>query len=169
MKYISVAFLLILMACNPIYVDHNYDLEQDFTVYKSYSWLELDQPTVGDAQSQRRSPLQHKRIVSLIDASLAEKGLTLVESGGDLHVIYHTSGEGAARISSSGRLTSFGNTSVQRWEDGVLMVDLLDASIDQLVWRGTAEGTLSEHPTPEEIEKRTNDAIKKIMDGYPPK
>ena len=50
---------------------------------------------------------------------------------------------------------------------GGLTVDMLDPTAKQLVWRGTASGTLSDKP--EKNAQKITKAMQKIFDKYPPK
>jgi hypothetical protein len=50
---------------------------------------------------------------------------------------------------------------------GTVMVDIVDAKADALVWRGVASDTLSTNPTPEKSEKRINKAMTKLFYKYP--
>ena len=47
------------------------------------------------------------------------------------------------------------------------MVDLLDGSTKQLVWRGVARDTLSDNPL--KHEKKINKAVAKMFSSYPPR
>ena len=49
---------------------------------------------------------------------------------------------------------------------GTLVVDLYEPGKKQLVFRGTAEGTLSDNP--DKNTKSINDSMKKIFEKYPP-
>ena len=60
----------------------------------------------------------------------------------------------------------YATASVQTYETGTLIVDLYDARTKQLVWRGTAAGTLSDKP--EKNTAKMNKAVAKMFEQYPP-
>jgi hypothetical protein len=51
---------------------------------------------------------------------------------------------------------------------GTLIVDLVDATAKELVWRGTATDTLKPRATPAEKEAPLSRAIAKMLEGFPP-
>ena len=52
---------------------------------------------------------------------------------------------------------------------GTLIVDLVDATSMELVWRGTATDTFKPDATPAEKEEALSRAIAKMLEGFPPK
>jgi hypothetical protein len=57
-------------------------------------------------------------------------------------------------------------TTVQNYKVGTLVIDLYDASNKQLIFRGTAEDTLSKNP--EHNEKTLEKAVDKMFKKFPP-
>jgi hypothetical protein len=51
---------------------------------------------------------------------------------------------------------------------GTLVVDVVDARTDELVWRGWAEGALWELPRPEQLDKYVAEVVAKLMKRFPP-
>jgi len=157
----------VLTACNPIYVNQDYDDEADFASYQTYTWV--DSP-FAQTDPKKQNTLLEKRIRSWADEELAKKGLTRVDGVADLQINFVGDADEATEIRTTG--TGWGmdrNTRAVHYEDGMIMIDMLDSKTEKLVWRGIAELTLSEHPTSEEIDKRARDAIKKVLGQYPPK
>jgi hypothetical protein len=72
------------------------------------------------------------------------------------------SGYGGYRYRSWGTATAH----VSEIPIGNLMVDLVDASSGQLVWRGMASGTVSSKP--EKSEKKINKVVGKMFKDFPP-
>ena len=50
-----------------------------------------------------------------------------------------------------------------------LIIDIIDASTQQLAWRGTGTGVLDDNPTAEQITSNINKAVSAIMSQYPPR
>jgi hypothetical protein len=142
----------------------------DFTKYKTYKWIKISEnPDVNQITDQR--------IVSAIDAQLAQKGLTRTEDNPDLLVGYqaavtqetqlntYTSGMGPGWGYGWGSAISTTTTSTILV--GNVVVDLMDPQQEQLVFRGIATGTLGDKP--EKNAKKLQKAMKKIFEKYPPK
>jgi hypothetical protein len=51
---------------------------------------------------------------------------------------------------------------------GTLVVDVVDARTEELVWRGWAEGAMWELPRPEQLDKYVDEVVAKVMKGFPP-
>jgi hypothetical protein len=58
---------------------------------------------------------------------------------------------------------------VYEYQQGTVIVDLIDAQKQELVWRGTVTGVLESNPTPEKMDKNANAAMAKLFSQYPPK
>jgi hypothetical protein len=58
---------------------------------------------------------------------------------------------------------------VTQYQQGTLIVDLIGAKSMELVWRGSAQATLQDNPSPEYVEKRINQAVGMMFQKYPPK
>jgi len=53
-------------------------------------------------------------------------------------------------------------------EEGMLILDFLTPEEKLTVWRGIARGVLPAKRTPGEVEAIINDAVKAVLDNYPP-
>jgi hypothetical protein len=60
------------------------------------------------------------------------------------------------------------STYVNEWDEGTLLVDIIDAGRNELVWRGTATGTVEPELTPAESQARLDDAAAKLLQTFPP-
>ena len=150
-------------------VNYDYDRSADFWRFKTYTWVR---------GTELKDELNHKRIVSAIDAQLAAKGLSRVEGqeGADVLVAYHANFDENLQInghSSGFGGPRFGNLSgtatTQRIVTGTLVVDMMDARTRAMVWRGSAERDLNPGAKPEKRDKNITKAAEKIFKNYPPK
>jgi uncharacterized protein DUF4136 len=150
-------------------VNYDYDRSADFSRFKTYTWVR---------GTELKDELNHKRIVSAIDAQLASKGLSRVEGqqGADVLVAYHANFDENLQIngySSGFGGPRFGNLSgtatTQRIVTGTLAVDMMDARTRAMVWRGFAERDLNPGAKPEKRDKNITKAAEKIFKNYPPK
>ena len=152
-------------------VNVDYDKQAVFSAYKTYSWGE---------GTPAKNPLGHQRIVAGIEAQLAAKGWTKVESDSDVVVIYsaatttdvqiNTFDSGGAwggyRRGWGGYGGGMSTTTVQKILVGQLIVDMADVKNKQFVWRGTASDTLSDNP--EKNQKKLDKALAKMFKKFPP-
>ena len=133
----------------------NSDPNADFTAFKTVAWKE--------GMPAQRPEIQSV-IVDAVEEQLAANGLTLVDGNADLHVMTHAfaTDEGAITVNRySARWLEVGAVKV-----GTLMIDLVDAGGDKLVWRGTAKKTFKLDAKPSE--KKIRSVVKKLFGNYPP-
>jgi hypothetical protein len=160
------AVLLFATASFAQQVKTDYDRSANFSQYKTYSWEKVQTP----------DPLWVNRIKEAVNAALTAKGLTPVESGGDLAVValemtrnnptlntYYDGFGGGWRWGGG-----FGNatTTVENYKVGTLVVDLFDAHTKQVVWRGSASDTLSDKS--DKNIKNLDKGIEKMFAHFPP-
>src|SRR5580700_8813059 len=140
------AFLMVLLgSAFGQHIQTDFDHQANFSQYKTYSWQEI----------KPANSLWDSRIKNAVDGELAAKGWTKVDSGGDVAVVAiattHTERTLQTFYDGMGggwRWRGFGGmgeatTTEQDYKEGTLVVDLYDARTKQLIWRGSAEDTLS--------------------------
>ena len=177
------AILFLLMgvmlgvACSTVSVSYDYDQDADFTKYQTYAWMPEPQASPADARAAlQRNQLLDKRIQSAVNAQLPGKGLRLDADAPDLLLVYHTGVEEKVHVTDSGhrfgrRYRGWGgrNVTVTQYQEGTLIIDLVDARTNQLVFRTTGQAVLKDSPTPEEMDEQVKEAVTKMFEGYPPK
>jgi Domain of unknown function (DUF4136) len=147
-------------------VKTDYDRSIDFSQYKTYSWEKV----------QTQDPLWVDRIKEAVNAALTAKGLTPVESGGDIAILamemtqnhrtlntYYDGFGGGWRWGGG-----FGNatTTVDNYKTGTLVVDMFDAKTKKIIWRGSSSDTLSDKS--DKNIKNLDNGVKKMFDHFPP-
>jgi Domain of unknown function (DUF4136) len=147
-------------------VKTDYDRSADFSKYKTYSWEKV----------QTQDPLWVGRIKEAVNAALAAKGLTPVESGGDVAIVaiemtknqqslntfYDGFGGGWRWGGGFGNAT----TTVDNYKVGTLVVDLFDAHTKTVIWRGSSSDTLSDKS--DKNIKNLDKGVQKMFDHFPP-
>jgi hypothetical protein len=159
-------------------VRYNFDKDTDFSKFKTYKWVVLKNATPVD-------DLTDKQIKDAIDAQLATKGLSKVDSDdANLFVGYQ------AAIGTEKQFTSFdsgwgygpgwygrgwyggggGMTTGQTSTiySGQLAVDMYNSAGKDLVWRGVVSKTLDPKAKPEKRQKNLTKALTKLFKNYPP-
>ena len=119
----------------------------NFAPYKTYSW----------EQVKTKDQLDVDRIKSAVNAALAAKGRTQVDSGGDVSIVamkitrnqqtldtfYDGLGGGWGWRRFGGGGFGEATTTTDTYKVGTVVVDLFDAKTKQLIWRGSSSDTLS--------------------------
>jgi hypothetical protein len=141
----TLFFVAMLGAAFAQQVKTDFDHQANFSQYKTYSWQEV----------KPANSLWDARIKTAVDAQLASKGWTQVDIAGDVAIvaIKTTQTQRSLQTFYDGfgggwRWRGFGGmgeaiTTEQDYKEGTLVVDLYDAKTKQLIWRGSAEDTLS--------------------------
>lgn len=169
---------LIVAGCSSgITVNHDFEPDADFSHYKTYAWIDQPASTMGNAANAGRSnALLDQRIKQAVNDQLAKEGFTVNDSAPDVLMAYHTGVENKVDVTDWGY--TYGSyyygyprrdVTVTSYEQGTLIVDMIDGHTKELVWRGSAQATLLQNPTPEKIQQRLNEAVGKMFQYYPPK
>ncbi len=150
----------------------DYDPDMDVRVYKTYAW-----PDRTEIEA-RNNPLLYneltdKRIRKAVDKQLSMNGYVLSDSAPQLKVHYHI----VVRDKINERLDDPRADSYSpywlergrntfRYEEGTLIVDLMDATNCNIIWRGWAVGVIDEY-TSTLSEQEITEAIHVIFKNYP--
>jgi hypothetical protein len=149
-------------------VKTDYDRAANFSQYRTYSWEKVQTP----------DPLWVDRIEAAVNAALAAKGWTQVESGGDISIIameinrnHQTLNTYYDDFGGGWRWRGFGGfgestTTSETYTVGTLVVDLFDAKTNMLVWRGVSSGMLSDKSN--KNIKNLNREVQKMFQHFPP-
>jgi hypothetical protein len=149
-------------------VKTDYDRSANFSQYRTYSWERV----------QTQDQLWVDRIKEAVNASLTAKGLTPVDSGGDIAIIAMETTKNQQTLNTF--YDGFGGgwgwrwggglgdatTTVDNYKVGTLVVDLFDAHTKQLLWRGSASDTLSDKS--DKNIKNLDKGVQKMFDHFPP-
>ncbi|MBC2716625.1 MAG: DUF4136 domain-containing protein [Desulfobacteraceae bacterium] len=177
----AIVFGWVVFGCSSIKVSQDYNQSMDFSSLKTYAWKYEEQKQTGDVQLD--SPLLDDRIRSAIDRSLSARGYRQdAEGNPDFYIEYHTTIQ--SRIESDntrsglsvgvGRATRYGSVAVssdsgiREYDEGMLVIDLIDADSEVLIWRGVGSRRVTSQSKPEKITKNVNETVKKILDQFPP-
>jgi hypothetical protein len=161
-------------------VSTDFDPATDFAQYRSYTWKAQEE---GGDEARGVSPLMDERIRAAVDRELAAKGLNRVEENGDLRVGYAVvSAPSRVRSSPSahfgvGSYGGSGGVSVgigvpiggaSTYEEGTLILDLVDARTEQLLWRGSVTRRIVPRGDPEDTDRRVAEVVQELLEKFPP-
>lgn len=175
MKLHRIAFALIglmflftgISAAQQVKTD--YDRGADFAQYKTYSWEHV----------KTKDSLFVDRIKNAVNATLAARGWTQVETGGDVSIVaiqmttdqqtlntfYNGFGGGWGWRRFGGGVGE-ATTTTETYKVGTLVVDLFDAKTKKLLWRGTSSDTLSNNS--DKNIKNLDKGVEKMFQKFPP-
>lgn len=189
MKLCTLLITLLLFSltgCSSLSVNYDYNQKLDFSAYKTYNWL----PFPKDMQVD---PLNRARFTTAVNNNLADKGFTQTTSQADFLIATHYGKESKVDITNwgysyapnnyyggygyryagrggyAGGYGASSGVSVYEYEQGTLILDFIDAKSKQLIWRATAKGIVNPESTPDKQTQKVNDAVKEILDSFPPK
>ena len=166
--------VLLLASCSSVSTDYDFDDQVDFSMYRSYQWVPSDSESTPN--SVEYSQLIDRRIRAAVEQNLAAEGLTPASTAPNLLVAYSTRTDRKTEVLDNGYYGygyrgwrgSYWRPStmqVYQYEEGTLVIDLIDAQKKQLVWRGKAVGIVGDYA---DSENRINEAVKKLFQHYPP-
>ncbi|WP_333600670.1 DUF4136 domain-containing protein [Flavobacterium sp.] len=171
----KVVFLPLLVvfitSCSAVKVNSDYDKKVDFSQYKTFAFLKsgIDKVEISD--------LDKKRILRSIDETLTAKGFTKSETP-DLLINIFTKEREQVDVNQFNAGWGYGwgygwnpyfwggNTSVNRYTEGTLYIDLIDAKKKELIWQGEGEGVLTKDTNKKD--ENIKEFVTKILEQYPP-
>lgn len=151
-----------------------WDPAYDFSQVQTFSW----KPSAGQSLAES-NPFLHEHIINAIEYQLSANGLREVDSSADVVVTYYGSTETNYTLQSDSYGYGFGGygmggwgyagygfggpvsttTRVHSYDRGTLVVDIVDADDDALVWRGS----VSDITVTDDVEKQQK-AIDKAIE-----
>jgi len=172
MKYLQALLVIILMvSCNAIRVNYDYDKETDFSAYTTYNYY-------ADMETGL-SELDVKRLLAAMDIALQTKGLLFSEEP-DMWINIKSNtfrtqpnnsvgvGVGGAGRSVGGGVSigiPVGQANLQR----EIQFDFVDAKKDMLFWEASSISAFKENDLPIVRERRLQELVDKVLAKYPPK
>src|SRR5580700_4649511 len=168
--FVLIGIILLSGTASAQQVKTDYDRTANFAQYKTYSW----------EQVKTKDPLDVDRIESAVNAALAAKGWTQVNSGGDVSIVameitrdqqtlntfYDGFGGGWGWRRFGGGGFGEATTTTDTYKVGTVVVDLFDTKTKQLIWRGAASDTLSDNS--DKNIKNLNESVDKLFKHFPP-
>jgi Domain of unknown function (DUF4136) len=170
--FVCVLFATSFAFASDVHID--YDHSANFSKYRTFTLLKDSAP---------ENSLMEDRIAGFVTNRLMAKGLKPVPADADLNVRVKTStvekqvlntyydgawgpgwgwGWGGPGWAGPGWATTYVNT----YLEATTVVDLLDATSEKMVWRGTATGSISHKP--EKAAKKYAKRIAEMFEEYPP-
>jgi hypothetical protein len=181
-----LTLMVISVAARGMKITVHFDERYDFKTVRSWTW---STPAPGRVIMLRSStdnpePLRQRfepTVVDAVGAELQRHGLSRSEGGSaDVSVSYYLIVSVGAQTEYIGQNIPGSvswvlppmNPSTSRFEvvqNGSVVVDMISPAKQSVVWRGMAEAKIDDSRTDDERKERIKEAVKKVLDKYPPK
>ncbi len=185
--YLLALFSLALTACSTVKVSTDYDQEADFSALKQFNWLP-ESAKVEKESAYLNNRIMDVRITKAIDTQLVTQGFEF-STAPDFYVNYSITSEKKTDIRSYDNYSGYGpswgwgvgyghrgmslsahtETRVDEYQQGSLVVDVIDPASLELIWRGIGSKRLPESTDAAEMDKLVADVVKSILVKFPPK
>lgn len=175
--FFMLAVLILPLACTTVQVSQDYALQTDFSRYRDFQWVEKPREDAGDVRID--NPLLDARIRRAVEQTLKTKGFSAVSrESADFLVDYRLAVR--SRLETDTYRTGIGHgywpywgwggyeTTVREYDEGILVIDFIDAASGELFWRGIGARRLRQYSDPREITREVNETVDKILAQFPP-
>ena len=153
-----IVLMALLLLGTPVTSSVEYDHQADFSRYKTWSWHE--------GGTAAMNPVTDKAIRDAIEKTLAARGLSRVDAGATVFVVYHASRTTQIETVTSRSASPAPPSGILYFQKGSLVVDLVDPASGKVVWRGQAAAVLRYGP--KEIAAQVDAAVAELLGGFPP-
>jgi len=171
---------LVLTSCSRIVVSVDHDSAADFRALQTYAWRPGPQGEMADPRFD--SAVIDKYVRAAIDRVLASKGYRMAAPGATADFLVGYDAVTRQKVSAqtinrrygyravpSGGWRGGPQTHVPDYDQGTLVIDIIDSGTVQLLWRGSGTGVVDPQASPEKREQRINDAVERILADFPPR
>ena len=163
----ALVLLIAITGCSSMSVTYDYDNNVTWEKIETYAWLSTPAPDAENpAENTMGGSLLDKRIH---DAVEYEMGVRNISAGDDPDILikYFLGAEDKVQVTDWGYRYSdyywgYGGRQIDVYQftQGTLVVDIVDAETNTLIWRGTATDTVDgSQRSPEEMQTRVNNVI----------
>ncbi len=187
--YGSLVGLLVLLACGPT-IRFNYDPGIDFKSLKTWAWVEQNEFREGGRGARRNQrllterPLMDKRIEVILEKELISMGYQKVSISEAQFLVRQYARykqvpvETRTRMSSNywgwgwgwpgpGIGGSISTTRRDTYEQGTIMIEIVDTKTNEPIWEAGAVNALSDVRDPDEADAQITRAIKGALAKLP--
>ena len=172
--FLVLFFFCFTTSCSIYGVRYDYDQQTDFVEFKTFNWMQVPEKAGIDS-------FVVQRVKNAVNTELKAKGLVMISKNPDFLIAEHLGKKDKVQVmdwgynyGAYGSYRRYGgfrgsrSISTSQYEEGILILDFVDAKSRKLIWRGTAKARVQNVDTPEKSEKIINAAVKKILKKYPP-
>jgi len=173
LKTIAVgAVFLTISACSGMSISTDFNPGANFSNYETFAWLPA--PQTGDPRVD--NAIIYNRVKDAVDTELEAKGYREVQnaSEADFLVGYHIALDGRMDVQTVNSYYGYAwgpwyyggyrDTYVRYYDQGTMLIDIVDRRADELAWRGTAQAEVRQNADGRQI----GEAVQKLLARFPP-
>ena len=165
----AAAVAALLAGCAPVKVFSFPERGVDFTTYRTYAWAPAVAMATGDPRLDS-NPFFDGHVRRSVDRGLAARGIEKVDSAPDLLLHYHAAVDQMIDLNGVDQYTRVDPDRLPEvYDAGTIVVDLIDARTNRLIWRGWAESSIDGVIDQQAwMEERIDDAVARVLAKLPP-
>lgn len=169
----ALALTAVQCAASTMRVSSHVDRGIDFSGYQTFDWGPADALPTGDARLDQ-NPFFKDQVQGAVEKQLARKGIALVTSGTpDLLIHYHANI--SERIDPNRVDRTYGYCArgecppdAAVYEAGTLVLDIIDARTNTLLWRGWAQNSVEDMLNDPDVMAQTIlEAVTRMLERLP--
>jgi hypothetical protein len=176
MKFIQIIIALFIFisfsACSTMDISHDYDTTYNFSELKTYKW----HPKRRE-QKQVKHRLVAKQIDEIIENLMTVRGMTKSDDEEvDFYINYQAAIDGKLKaqnysvsvgyVGYGGWMYGGSGTTITAYDEGTLVVDLIDAKNDELIFKGIAKVDMKEMK--DDKVEMLDYILTEMFNGFPP-
>jgi Domain of unknown function (DUF4136) len=175
-KTLLIAFItfIFITACSSLDITSDYDSTRDFSKYKTYRWAKSKEQNKGDLLA--KNIRLWKKIQIAVDKTLKEKGFEKLDKGNPDFIIFIYAGvQQRVNVYHQGGYyyggwwgPHGGYTTVSRYNQGTLVIDIVDRKEKELSWRGMASDVVRNYSDPKELQEEIDYVVSAMLYEFPP-
>lgn len=140
-----------------------------FASYHSFAWGPPDALPTGDPRLDANTVFRD-RVLGAVERQLMRRGLAHADQPVDLLIHYHANVRQRIDVNAADR--GYGYTTgsnvpdVVEYEQGTLVVDIVDARTNALVWRGWAQDAVDVN-NQDNLQRQVEQGVARMFEGFP--
>jgi hypothetical protein len=158
-----------ILSCSTMTVRADHDSQFDFGAYSTFALFERQGK---ERQRPQMSEIVDRRIAAAMNAELVGKGFSSTSPrDADFLITFYTAVRRRVVVNNAGwyghrwHYWGGGTRWVRSYEEGTLVIDIIDRRRRELVWRGVGEGAFTKsNPSNDKVAKR----IARVLQTFPP-
>lgn len=170
--FLIPALAITACATSTMSVSSHVDHTANFVAYRTYSWGPADALPTGDPRLDK-DPFFKDQFQGAVEKQLALKGLALVTGNPDLLIHYHANISEKLDVSGIDRSRAYCigegcQAEVTTYDAGTLVLDIVDAKTNKLIWRGWAQDAIKTMLTDQnEMAREIKEAVPRMVGQFP--
>lgn len=178
---LAVLLTIVLAGCSRVQTSSEMDDGADFAALKTYAWLTEEDPEAIDIRLN--DPRIHATVRDAVDQVLTEKGyIKAAKQEADFLVVWFGAIEkkikresiehfyapyGYGTLYREPALRSAASATDFEYEEGTVIIDVLDPETRDILWRGSGSGRLVESQQEQIALNNLRRSVKRIVEPLP--